>query len=81
MTPQEAAALLAWWQHVNTVLALEPETVQKIPSEVLELLAARKIARAEQQWTESDRLRDEIATMGWQIKDTKDEQKIIKKFS
>ena len=79
MTPQEAAAILAWWHHVNSVLALEPEPPQEIPSEVLALLVARKTARDEQQWAESDRLRDEIAAMGWQIKDTKGEQKVTKK--
>lgn len=76
---EEAAGLLNWWKKLNEVLALESEISATIPSEVITLLTARQAAREAKNWTESDRLRDEIAAMGWQIKDTKGEQKILKK--
>lgn len=42
------------------------------PAKVEALIAARKAARAEKNWAESDRIRDEIAAMGVTIMDRKD---------
>ena len=50
----------------------------KIPEEVLELVEERKKARQEKNWTESDRLRDEIQNLGYSVKDTKDGVEILK---
>ena len=44
----------------------------KIPSEIIDLAEKRKIARENKNWEESDRLRDEILSKGYSIKDTKD---------
>lgn len=46
----------------------------KIPPEVHKLFDKRAIARAEKNWKESDRLRDEVKKLGWDIEDTKDGQ-------
>ncbi len=72
----EAADLWHWWQKVNAVLALEREEAAPIPEQVLRLLDSRQAAREAKNWTESDRLRDEIAALGWVVKDTKGEQKV-----
>jgi hypothetical protein len=49
------------------------------PSEkVLELAEQRQQARADKQWAESDRLRDQIAAFGWTVQDTKEGQKLVK---
>jgi cysteinyl-tRNA synthetase len=79
LPPTEAAGLLQWWKKANEVLALESEISATLPDEVSALLAARQAAREAKDWTESDRLRDEIAALGWQIKDTKGEQKVQKR--
>ena len=42
------------------------------------LLDARAKDRAEQTWAESDRLRDEIAALGYVLKDTKQGQQVTK---
>ena len=42
------------------------------------LLEARAKARAEKNWAESDRLRDEIAALGYVLKDTKQGQQVTK---
>jgi len=39
---------------------------------VEELAEQRQRARADQNWSESDRLRDEIASLGWVVRDTSD---------
>ena len=43
-----------------------------IPEEIVTLLEARKIARQNKDWAESDRLRDCIKEMGYSLKDTKE---------
>lgn len=77
LSAQQMSGLWQWWQKVNSVLALEQEETTPIPEEVVTLLAARKEARDAKNWAESDRLREEIAALGWQIKDTKGEQKVV----
>jgi len=42
------------------------------PPHVEELAEQRQRARADQNWSESDRLRDEIASLGWVVRDTSD---------
>ena len=78
LTPPQARALLAWLARVDGVLALQPDDVAAIPQEVEELLTDRAAARAAKEWKKSDELRDQIAALGWVVKDTKDGQKIIK---
>ena len=41
-------------------------------NEVLALLDARQRARASRNWVESDRIRNELASRGWSVKDTPD---------
>ena len=42
------------------------------PPEIVELAEERREARAERDWTESDRLRDELAARGWDVRDEDD---------
>ena len=67
----------------DTVLGIridkeEEKNNLEIPEEVLELVEKRKKARQEKNWTESDRLRDEIQNLGYSVKDTKDGVDILK---
>lgn len=78
LTPAQARGLLNWLARVDGVLALEPEATATIPPEVEELVAARAAARAAKEWKKSDEIRDQIAALGWIVKDTKDGQKITK---
>ena len=48
----------------------------EVPSEVVALLKIRETARAEKNWSESDRLRDEIATLGFVVEDSPQGQKV-----
>jgi cysteinyl-tRNA synthetase len=47
-------------------LLAEPE---QAPADVEELATARELARAERDFAAADRLRDEIAAMGWEVRD------------
>lgn len=46
----------------------------EIPADIQALADARATARAEKNWAESDRLRDELAAKGWQVRDSKEGQ-------
>lgn len=60
------------WRMTVDVQKVEAEP----PSEVLALLEQRRQARANKDFAASDRLRDEIAALGWKVKDTKEGQKL-----
>jgi cysteinyl-tRNA synthetase len=53
------------------VLGLERllEADEAAPPEVQELAARRESARADRDWVEADRLRDELRDMGWEVRD------------
>jgi cysteinyl-tRNA synthetase len=76
LTPKQARGLLHWVARVDSVLALEPDAASALPPEVEELVAARAAARAAKEWKKSDEIRDQIAALGWILKDTKDGQKV-----
>jgi cysteinyl-tRNA synthetase len=78
LTPGQVRSLAAWREQANSILRFEPDAAP-IPDEVLALLKQREEARVAKNWAESDRLRDEIAKLGWIVKDTKDGQKLSQK--
>jgi cysteinyl-tRNA synthetase len=71
-----ANAWLNWWKRINTVLDLEPETEIAVPAEVAQLAKERENARREKNWKRSDELRDQISALGWEVRDTKEGQKL-----
>ena len=71
-----ASAWLNWWKRINTVLDLEPDTEIVVPPEVTQLAKERENARREKDWQRSDELRDRISALGWELRDTKDGQKL-----
>lgn len=78
MTPKQARGLLNWLARVDGILALEPDASAALAADVEELVAARAAARAAKEWKKSDEIRDQIAALGWIVKDTKDGQKVSK---
>lgn len=64
----DALALLEEW---DTVLGILPEKKEEgLPAELQAMIDAREQARAEKNWAESDRLRDELQKKGIFLKDT-----------
>ena len=74
--PKKSKKLAELLDKFDTVLALsldkKTESQEEIPEEVIKLAEERLKARAEKNWAESDRLRDEILALGYSIKDSKD---------
>jgi cysteinyl-tRNA synthetase len=75
LSASQAALLLEQWRRLDRVLAFERE-IAAVPPEISALIEERQQARAVKNWAESDRLRDEIARLGWMVKDTKDGPKL-----
>jgi cysteinyl-tRNA synthetase len=71
-----ANAWLNWWKRINSVLDLEAEIGAAVPAEVAQLAKDRENARRENNWKRSDELRDRISALGWEVRDTKDGQKL-----
>jgi hypothetical protein len=63
------------WEMITA--ANEPED-DTLPEEIQALAEQRQKARDEKNWAESDRLRDEIAALGWQVQDTAGGTKLVK---
>jgi cysteinyl-tRNA synthetase len=81
LTAAAASAWLDWWKRINTVLDLQSETELVVPPEVAQLANERENARREENWKQSDELRDRILALGWQVRDTKDGQKLSPRAS
>jgi cysteinyl-tRNA synthetase len=65
----------------DRVLGLDLDIVdrsEELPAKVRQLVAARAEARQARNWSESDRLRDEIQALGWTVKDTREGMKLLK---
>jgi len=75
LSPPQSAQVLSSWKRLDQVLALRREAAA-VPGEVTALVEQRQQARAAKNWVESDRLRNEIARLGWTVKDTKDGPKL-----
>lgn len=59
----------AVWDMVS--VARSQEAVEPVmPAEVRTLVEARQAARAGKDWAAADRLRDQLARLGWEVKDT-----------
>jgi len=52
--------------------------VPQPPADVLALVEKRQQARARKDFTQSDRLRDQIAALGWEVQDTNQGQKLAR---
>ncbi len=79
MDDAAASAALAAFTSLDQVLGIltgPPDA--EADDEVTAMLAAREQARADKDWAESDRLRDELASLGWEVRDTPEGQKLKK---
>jgi len=73
--PIESGISVRAW---DMVINAPPLDDYKPSDEVIELAEERLVARAGRNWAESDRLRDEIAFLGWTVQDGKDGYKLVK---
>jgi len=68
--PEPGAGIpLEVWKRVLAAQS-RAEVAPEPPSEVLALVEEREVARARHDWAAADALRQRIAALGWQVKDT-----------
>jgi len=73
----EAAGVLAMLADLDRVLGiLESGAETELTCEIESLLEARRQARLDKKWGESDEIRQKIADLGWGVRDTADGQKV-----
>jgi cysteinyl-tRNA synthetase len=70
LSPDEAAAALAAWDKVDSVVGIGIASEAEAPAEILALVEARQAARKAKDFKRADALRDELKAKGWTIEDT-----------
>jgi cysteinyl-tRNA synthetase len=76
LVPATAKEWLDWWNRINRVLQLQKDEAAVIPAEIAEMVEGRRTARLNKEWQKSDELRDKLAALGWEVRDTKDGQTV-----
>ncbi len=75
MSTADAGRALGVLRDLDQVLAILPDETRDLPDGAADLLSQREVARAARDWAASDRLRDELATLGVAVEDTRDGQR------
>ena len=75
---ETAGAWLSWWNRVNHVLDFERHE-GGVPTEVAKLAEARAQARLAKDFRKSDELREQLRARGWEVRDTKEGQKLTRR--
>jgi cysteinyl-tRNA synthetase len=70
LKPAEAAAALAAWEKIDTVLGVGAKTETEVPPEIIALAEARTAAKKAKDFKRADAIRDELKAKGWAIEDT-----------
>ena len=70
VSPARAAASLAAWEKIDSVLALGQMDESAAPAELLALLDERQTARKGRDFKQADAIRGELKARGWVIEDT-----------
>ena len=70
LQPAAAAAALATWDKLDSVLGIAAPQEVEVPAEISALLVARQAARAAKDFKRADAIRDELKAKGWVVEDT-----------
>ena len=70
MLPGQAAAALAAWDAMDSVLGIARPDESDVPAALQSLLAERQAARKARDFRRADTIRDELKIQGWAIEDT-----------
>ncbi len=70
MSAPDAAANLAAWNKIDSVLGISVKVETEIPAEILALAEARTAAKQTKDFKRADAIRDELKAKGWVIEDS-----------
>ena len=77
----QAQEILKVFFSLDKIFGLFPKNILEkddLPLEVLAILEDRRLARENKDWARSDELRDELKTLGFEVKDSKEGQEVKK---
>ncbi|MBN2454328.1 cysteine--tRNA ligase [Candidatus Woesearchaeota archaeon] len=72
LSNKEAKAVIAFLRKINGVIAVIDFTEEKIPDELMKLIAKREEFRSKKMFADADRIREELLKKGVQLDDTKE---------
>ncbi|MFN3408848.1 MAG: cysteine--tRNA ligase [Limisphaerales bacterium] len=70
LSPAEAAAALAAWEKVDSVLGIGTRAEVEVPPDIQALADARTAAKKAKDFARADAIREEVKAKGWLIEDT-----------
>jgi len=70
LSAPDAAANLAAWDKIDSVLGISVKTETEVPAEILALAEARTEAKKAKDFKRADAIRDELKAKGWIIEDS-----------
>ncbi|HEX4262808.1 MAG TPA: cysteine--tRNA ligase [Verrucomicrobiae bacterium] len=70
LKPADAAAALAAWEKIDSVLGVSAKAATEAPAEILALAEARTTAKKAKDFKRADAIREELKAKGWAIEDT-----------
>jgi len=70
LNPDCAAAALAAWGRVDSVLGIGAKAETEVPAEILALVYARTAAKTAKDFKRADAIRDELKAKGWLVEDS-----------
>lgn len=70
LKPAAAAAALAMWEKIDSVLGIGSAAEVEAPAEIVALMEARQAARKAKDFKRSDAIRDELKAKGWVVEDS-----------
>ena len=79
LNPAAARACLDWWENLDRILAVSAMGTDPLPTEISALAEARVQARLAKNWRGSDELREQLAALGWEVRDTKEGQEMTRR--
>jgi len=65
------------WEDIKSVNKAETDKSSVVPEKISTLVREREKVRKEKNWAEADRLRKEILSLGWHIRDTEEGPELI----
>lgn len=79
LTPEDKLVTIIDFDRVLGLGFAQILTPDELPQNIQELMVERIRAKAEKNWSESDRLRSEIEVLGYTVEDGRDGMRVIKK--
>ncbi len=70
LRPEQAAAAVAAWERLDSVLGIDTREEAAVPAEIVALAEARQAARKGREFAKADELRAELKARGWVVEDT-----------